>query len=125
MSKITEILEKTTDESKKDMAWLLNRGFELDEEQYYGYCASASVTIGKYNVTILASRHYKSDGWSVSFIFEEDILSRIWFKFSNGETNMKAKRVKDALDKAYTEIMSVKSLKRTLKAMKVIKEVKL
>ena len=118
MGKITEILEKTTDESKKDMAWLLNRGFELDEEQYYGYCASARVKIGTYDVNILASRHYKSDEWSVSFVFTEDVMSRIWFKFSNGDTSMKAKRVKDALDKAYTEIMSVKSLKRALKTMK-------
>ena len=117
MGKITELLGKTTDKSKKDMAWLLNHGFELDEEQSYGYEANACAYIGKRKVTIFASKNNDSSEWRVSFVFDnKDTFTA--FKFGNGETYIEAKRVKNALDKAYAEIMSVKCLGRALNSMK-------
>lgn len=118
MESLTEkFLNETTDDVKKDLAWLINHDFDLDEEQYYGYGAEREIIVGDHKIIVSAYYHFQgSKEWSISLKFQGE-STVTYFKFKNGDISLKAKRVQEAIETALTELTEVSDLGREIKRL--------
>ena len=119
MESLTEkFLNETTDDVKKDLAWLVNHDFDLDEEQYYGYGAEREIVIKDHKIIVSAYYHFQgSKEWSISLKFQGE-STVTYFKFKNGDISLKAKRVQEAIETAFAELTEVPNLNREIKRLR-------
>ena len=111
---LDKFFSKTNDKVNQDVAWLLEYGFELDVEQYYGYSLVNEIKIDEnFTIKIHADWHgnYNDNGdsWHIHIEFLK-CNKTVFFKFKNGEIYVNAERVKTALKNALTEFDQVKRL---------------
>lgn len=118
MESLTEkFLNETTDDVKKDLAWLINHDFELDQEQYYCYGAEREIVIGGHKIVVSASYYFqKSNEWRITFKFQ-DASTVTFFKFKNGGISLKAKRVQEAIETALNELTGISDFDSEIKRL--------
>lgn len=118
MESLTEkFLNETADDVKKDLAWLINHDFDLDEEQYYGYGAEREIIVDGHKIIVSAYYHFQgSKEWRITFKFQ-DASTVTFFKFKNGDIRLKAKRVQEAIETALIELTEVSDLGREIKRL--------
>lgn len=100
---IEKFLKKTNDSTMIDLAWLLEHGFELAEEQIHSYSASIFLNINGKCMHITAEWHFKGSYWNITARYtDKNVVT--FFKFKNGFIYVNDSSVQDALEKALADL---------------------
>ncbi len=121
---LDKFLSETTNDVAKDLAWLINHDFDLDEEQYYGYGLEKTIKAGVNTITIGVDYWFKESEWTVHIKLNDEKNIVAYFKFADGTDHIKAKRVIDALEIALGEFDKVTRLDKVIERLRAEDEAK-